>query len=522
MSAKPVSTSPPPPGSTGVQPRGTGAQLLGLVLSVLTFWLFAQTALNVGPLMAGDTGIPMPTMNIAISLAALFAGMFVVVAGGAADRVGRVRVLLLGLVVNIVGSLLVGLAMGDAATVMMLVGRALQGLGAALIMPTSLALIKDYWQGPERQKAVSMWSIGTFGGSGLAAIFGGFLAGTVFGWRGIFALGIIVSVIAILLVRTLPESRPAAGRSGGWDIPGILSFVVALLTIQIVVTQGSVLGWTSPVILGCLVAFVVSAFLFFRIESGNPEAFIDFRLFRNRSFTGAVTANLLMNSCIGVMSVALWMLQIAGGMSAATAGYATVGYAVCVIAFIRLGERLLQKLGPRKPMAWGALTMFVAIVLLMATNLYQSSYVAVAVVGFSLFGLGLAFFATPATDTALANLPDAQAGAGAGIFKMASSLGAAFGLAGSTTIFTALEDRGAPFLRELLPFVGEQANVAVREAGMVAIAFNAVMALIALAAIVLIIPLQKRPADVEELPPHPPRRRRWRSGGGSSTAGATR
>lgn len=481
--------------------RGTNSDLLGLVLAVLTFFLFAQTALNIGPLMAADTDIPTATMNIAISLSALFSGMFVVLAGGYADRFGRKRFLIIGLVINIVACLFVAGAFGGAATVMMLVGRALQGLSAAFIMPTTLALVKDYWAGKERQRAVSMWSIGTFGGSGLASLFGGFVAGTAFGWRGVFLLSIVVSLLAMVLVRPIPESKPAAGTSSKLDLPGIVSFVIALLTAQIVATQGSTLGWMSPAILVLAAVCVVSLIVFFRVEAGNEDAFIDFRLFRSRSFSGAVLSNFLMNGCIGVMSVALWMLQIAGGMSAANAGYATIGYAVFIIAFIRVGEKLLQLVGPRRPMALGAGVMFLAIFCLMFTNLYQETYVVIAVIGFSLFGLGLAFFATPATDTALSSLPNEKAGAGAGLFKMASSLGAAFGLAGSTSIFTALQDSGVPFLRELLPFIGEQANVAVREAGMVALGFNAVLAIIALISIIVIVPPQKRPADKIDLTP---------------------
>lgn len=474
---------------------GSNRTLTGLVLAVLTFWLFAQSALNIGPVMATDSGIPRTTMNTAISLAALFAGMFVVIAGGFADRVGRVRFLVIGLVINIVGSLLVAAAFGALAGPMMLGGRALQGLAAAFIMPTSLALVKAYWIGADRQRAVSMWSIGAFGGSGLAAIVGGFLTGTAIGWRGLFVLSAAVAVLAMWLIRPIPESRPAAGLDRKLDVPGIASFLIALLTAQIVATQGSRLGWTSPAVLGLVVVCGIALVIFFRVESGNSNAFIDFRLFRSRSFSGAVLANFLMNSCIGVMTVALWMLQFAGGLSPATAGYVTVGYAVFVIAFIRVGEKLLQKLGPRKPMAFGAATMFVAILLLGFTNLYATSYIVLAAIGFSLFGLGLAFFATPATDTALSSLPDEYAGSGAGLFKMASSLGAAFGLAGSTSIFTALEDNGVPWLSRTLDFVGRQDNVALREAGMVGIAFNAVLALVALVAILTIVPRQKRPAD---------------------------
>lgn len=479
--------------------KGSNSDLLGLVLAVLTFFLFAQTALNIGPVMAQETGISTSMMNIAVAVSALFSGMFVVLAGGFADRFGRKKFLFIGLVINIVGCLFIAGAFSGAATAMILIGRALQGLSAAFTMPTTLALVKDYWAGPDRQRAVSMWSIGTFGGSGLASLFGGFIAGTAFGWRGVFLLSIVVSLLAMVLIRPMPESKPAQGAARRLDLPGIISFIIALLSAQIVATQGSTLGWTSLPILALAAVSVIAIVVFVRAELGNANAFIDFRLFKSRSFSGAVLSNFLMNGCIGVMSVALWMLQIAGGMSAANAGYATIGYALFIILFIRVGEKMLQKLGPRRPMALGAAVMFVSIFCLMFTNLYQNTYVILAVIGFSLFGLGLAFFATPATDTALSSLPNEKAGAGAGLFKMASSLGAAFGLAGSTSIFSALQENGAPFLRELIPFVGVQENVAVREAGMVALGFNAVLALIALVAIITIVPHQKRPADKIDL-----------------------
>ena len=154
---------------------------------------------------------------------------------------------------------------------------------------------------------------------------------------------------------------------------------------------------------------------------------MDFNLFRNTVFTGATISNFLINGTAGALTVSLWVLQGAAGMSAATAGYLTAGYAIFIIAFIRVGEKLLQRFGPRKPMLWGCLVVLASIVLLMATHTLQWQYTVLAVVAYSLFGLGLAFYATPSTDAALTNLPGEQAGAGSGIYKMASSLGAAFG-----------------------------------------------------------------------------------------------
>jgi DHA2 family multidrug resistance protein-like MFS transporter len=99
-------------------------------------------------------------MNIAVSITALFSGIFIVVVGGLADRVGRVKILMWGFVLGIVGSLLVGIAPpGSLAVPLLMLGRIFQGLSAAFIMPASLALIKAYWDGAGRQRAVSLWSM---------------------------------------------------------------------------------------------------------------------------------------------------------------------------------------------------------------------------------------------------------------------------------------------------------------------------------------------------------------------------
>lgn len=129
---------------------------------MLGFWLFAQTTLNIAPVMAEDLGVETSVMNIAVSITALFSGIFIVVIGGLADRLGRVRMTVLGFGLSIAGSILVGLApSGALAESVLMIGRILQGLSGAFIMPASLALIKAYWDGASRQRAISYWSMGS-------------------------------------------------------------------------------------------------------------------------------------------------------------------------------------------------------------------------------------------------------------------------------------------------------------------------------------------------------------------------
>jgi DHA2 family multidrug resistance protein-like MFS transporter len=145
----------------------------------------------------------------------------------------------------------------------------------------------------------------------------------------------------------------------------------------------------------------------------------------------------------------------------------------------------------------------VTILLLMPTNLLLDTYTVLAVIAFTLFGIGLAFYATPSTDAALANLPDDQAGSGSGIYKMASSLGASFGVAISAAIFTALSADPGPvtWLDGVITFVGRQDNLAVREAALFAYGANLLMIVAAIVSIVLFIPTGKM--REEELPPAP-------------------
>ena len=177
-------------------------------------------------------------------------------------------------------------------------------------------------------------------------------------------------------------------------------------------------------------------------------------------------------------------------MTAQQAGMLTLGYAVAIIAFIRVGEKLLQRFGARKPMIWGCLITGLAILLLSPANVMLSDYKILAIIGYTLFGVGLAFYATPSTDAALSSLPETQAGSGSGIYKMASSLGAAFGVAISAAIFTALRTSpdSAHWLEGVITFHGRQDNLGVRQAAIIALMFNVLMAAVAIVSIMLTIP----------------------------------
>ena len=319
---------------------GNDRLLLGIVLAVVTFWLFAQTTLNVAPDMRADLGISANWTNIAVSITALFSGIFIVVIGGLGDKFGRVKVTMIGVVLNIIGSLLIALS-PSGTVVFLMAGRIVQGLSAACIMPSTLALLKTYYDGAARQRAISYWSIGSWGGSGLCSLFGGAVVSS-FGWRYIFFASVVVSLVSMYLIKGTPESKVET-KGGSFDWPGLATFMVALVALNIVIGQGAKLGWTSPVILGLIVVFFISFAAFYHVESKSANAFVDFKLFNNTTYTGATISNFLLNGAAGTILVSLGLLQAGANMSSFEAGMVTLGYLIAILATIRVGEKLLQK-----------------------------------------------------------------------------------------------------------------------------------------------------------------------------------
>lgn len=465
--------------------RGTNKLIIGIVLAVTTFWLFAQATLNIGPTIGSDLKISVSLNNIAVSITALFSGIFIVIAGGLADRIGRMKITYLGLLLSSLGSFLIVISPSGTA-IFLLAGRILQGVSAACIMPATLALMKVYFDGKERQRALSFWSIGSWGGSGLCSLFGGLIASTI-GWRWIFVISIIVAIISFLLLKDTPESKVVTTEKKSFDWSGLITFIIAMLALNIVIGQGSALGWISPAVLIGIFIFIVSAIVFFRIETKSQSSFVDLTLFNNKTFSGATLSNFLLNGAAGTLLVTLALVQQEAGLSSLQSGLMTVGYLVAILCTIRVGEKLLQKMGPKKPMLLGCLITGFGILLTSFTFLLAKEYIIIASAGFTLFGIGLGFYATPSTDAALSNVPGNKAGSASGIYKMASSLGAAFGVAISAAIFYGLSKmQGTPPMADV--FMGRTDNINVRYAAGLGLLFNVFMVIVAMIAIIITVP----------------------------------
>ncbi len=414
---------------------GNDRLLAGIVLSVLTFWLFAQSVINVVPAMKNSLDISLETLTLAVSLSALFSGCFVVASGGFADKFGRVRLTVIGLILSITGSGLLFLA---REPVLFLLGRAIQGLSAACIMPATLALIKTWYEGKARQRAISFWVIGSWGGSGLSSFVGGAIA-TTLGWRWIFVFSMLVALAALLLIRGTPESRSPSAGQHKLDIGGLVSFVCMLVLLNLFISKGHAWGWSSGLSLSVLGAAVLAAlgFIVTGLRKGDA-ALIDFALFKNRAYSAAVFSNFMLNGCIGTMMITSIWLQQGHHLTPLQTGMMTLGYLVTVLAMIRVGEKLLQRYGARLPMMTGPVLTALGITFISCTFLSKEIYIVTVFFSNVLFGLGLGCYATPSTDTAVMNAPESKVGVASGIYKMGSSLGGAMGIAVTASLYALL------------------------------------------------------------------------------------
>ena len=457
--------------------EGDNRLLLGIILGVITFWLFAQTLVNLVVPLQSTYQSDIGTINIAVSLTALMSGLFIVGAGDFADKFGRVKVTYIGLILNIIGSLLIIIT---PFTPFLIAGRIFQGLSAACIMPATLAIINQYYIGTARQRALSYWSIGSWGGSGICTLFGGLMS-THFGWRTIFIVSIVLTLLSMYLIKHTPETKAEPvitenGEKKKFDIVGLMILIICMLSINVIITQTSKLGLFSPIILSLIVVFIVSLIGFIMYENKIKYPLVDFSLFSNKGYSGATVSNFMLNGVAGgTLIVVNTYYQQQLDFNESQTGMISLTYLIAVLIMIRVGEKILQALGPKRPLLMGSGITALGLVLLSLTFLPEPWYITSSVIGYLLFGTGLGIYATPSTDTAVAQAPDEKVGVASGVYKMASSLGNAFGVAISGTIYGVFASQ---MNMELGGFMG--------------VILNAVIAIIAFFAILLLVPKKAR------------------------------
>lgn len=344
-----------------------------------------------------------------LSLAAL-----ILVGGSLADRLGRRRVF----VVGVVGFALTSLVCGLAPTVELLIAaRLLQGVCGALLTPGSLALIQASLHPDDRARAIGTWS----GLTSIAILAGPFVGGWLIeaaSWRWIFFLNVPLAVVVVALcVRYVPESRERIDGDAAavtcFDVPGALTSAVALGALTYVLTEAARLSTTQVLLLAGLAVLAAAAFGVRERRTAAP--LVPLSLFADRVFSTANAMTLLVYGALGATTFFLTLqLQVAVGMSPLQAGLAALPITGLLIVFSGRAGALAGRIGPRVPMSLGPLLAAAGTALLVGVDA-ETRYVTGVLPGVTLFGAGLTLLVAPLTASVLAAAPDEHAGVASGI-----------------------------------------------------------------------------------------------------------
>ncbi|MEU1347484.1 MFS transporter [Streptomyces sp. NPDC005776] len=361
----------------------------------------------------------------ALALAALLLGI-----GAAADRFGRRRVHVAGVVLFAVASLGCGLASSPA---LLVAARGVQGVGAAAMFATTLPLLASVYRDRERSVALGLWGAVSGGAAAVGPVVGGLLTEGP-GWRWIFFVNLPVSVAAIwLTARTVPESRGARDRRIDWA--GTVSFAVFAAAATYAVVRAGSLGWTSA---STLVTFGIAALAllcFVRVERRVEHPLLELSLFRKSAFTGVMAGAFAYNlAAFAVLPYTSIWLQTVLGLSPVQGGLALLPLAATAFVVAAVGGRLLHGVQPR-------LTIGVGLVLIGVGTLGQavlgagSSWPAL-LPGLVVAGIGTGLVTPALAGAALASVPPQRAGMAGGAVNTFRQLGYALGVAVLGTVVT--------------------------------------------------------------------------------------
>jgi len=357
-----------------------------------------------------------------------------IASGRWADVFGRRRALLIGCALFAAGS--AGAALAPNAQVL-IAGIALSGIGGALLMPSSMALLTNVFTGERRGFAIGMWGAATELVSGAGVLLGGILTSEL-SWRWIFLINIaFAAMIVVLAVRAIPESRdPSAPRQ--IDFGGALLSVTGLTALTLALIQGAAWGWGSAAIVGLLAGAIILFVAFGAQERRTTYPLVDFDFFKRRNFTGATTTIFVIDFSFGALLFFLpAYFQEILGYSPLETGALLLPLTGLMVVGSPLGGKIAARTGPRPPIALGLTAMLIAIAWISTVDLstdYADLWVPTAIMG---FGVGVAL--TPMNLAAMNAVSRDHAGSASGILVTLSGLGATMGVAVTGAIFGALQ-----------------------------------------------------------------------------------
>ncbi|GLF95807.1 MFS transporter [Streptomyces yaizuensis] len=421
MSVPTTATTPAP--ADGRHPQRW--LILGVICLAQLTVLLDNTVLSVAiPSLNRELGASATDIQWMINAYSLVQSGLLLTAGNAADRYGRKKLLIAGLALFGIGSLAAGLAQSSAQ---LIAARAGMGVGGALLMTTTLAVVVQIFDDSERVKAIALWSTVNSLGFAAGPLIGGVMLDH-FWWGAIFLINIPVAALGLLAVITLvPESKNPQGDRP--DLLGALLSTIGMTSVVYAIISGPEHGWTSGQVLLAAGVGVTVLTGFVLWELRIPYPMLDMHFFRNRTFVGAVAGAILVTFGMGGSLFLLTQhLQFVLGYGPLDAGLRTAPLALTIVAlnFSGLGPRLLPKIGTPAAIAVGmaAVAAGLAAIALLGRDDYSGMFL-----GLVIMGVGIAL-ATPAMANAIMSaIPPAKAGVGAGINGTLAEFGNGLGVA---------------------------------------------------------------------------------------------
>ncbi|WP_432156499.1 MFS transporter [Streptomyces sp. bgisy153] len=426
MSSPTTPQTPPAPPAAPATPQGHPQRwviLAVICLAQLTV-LLDNTVLNVAiPTLTRELHARTSDIQWMINAYSLVQSGLLLTAGSAADRYGRKKMLVAGLALFGLGSLVAGLA---DSTGQLIAARAGMGVGGALLMTTTLAVVMQIFSPAEQPRAIGVWAAVNSLGFATGPLIGGFVLDH-FWWGAIFLINLPVAALGLAAVVTLvPESKNPRGDRP--DLPGALLSTVGMAALVLAVISGPGHGWTSMRVLASagVAAVVLAAFALW--ESRVPYPMLDVHFFRDRRFTGAVSGAVLIAFGMGgALFLLTQHLQFVLGYGPLEAGLRTAPLALTVVAlnFSGLSAKWSARLGTPVSIALGMVLMSGGLVsIALAGHGYGAT-----LLGLVLIGAGAAVGSPAMAHAIMSAIPREKAGVGAGINGTLAEFGNGLGVA---------------------------------------------------------------------------------------------
>lgn len=344
--------------------------------------------------------------------------------GALGDRLGRKPMLLAGLAVFALANAMAAVA---PTVEVMMAARFLSGVGAAMIMPVTLAVITSSFPDEDRSKAIGMWTA-VAGGGGILGMYLSALLVDVATWRWLFALPLALSLPAVILTqRAVPDSRERL--AGPYDLVGAVASIVAAVSITYALHEAPAVGFTDPAVTVSLGIAAAALAVFLWWELRTPSPMLQLRHFRARGLSSGTTLLLVLFGVQGGVSLVLYpYFQVVLGWSGLVSTLAMMPMAVLMMLASGLAPRLAARIGARVTMVTGLAIAAAGLGLMAALVSPSGGYVAV-LPGLAAMGLGAGLAMTPSTEAITSSLPREEQGVASALNDLTRELGAALGVA---------------------------------------------------------------------------------------------